>query len=301
MKSGQVPAEEALGVFEAERARLTGIAYRMTGSYADAEDVVQEAWIRYSRVDPNVLDNPAAWLTTVVSRLSLDRLRALDRRRLEYPGQWLPEPVCPEDTTSDDPAAAAEMADSLTIGFLVLLDELGPAERIVFLLADVFGEPYAEIARTVGRSEAACRQMASRARRRLHTEPEMAVPRGADRDLLGELVDAVGRADAEAVRSLLHPDVVLISDGGPHRRSARRPVVTPFRVARLLCFLGRRTPPSYEPAWRTVNGQDAFCMYDSGRADVLIMADELDGRMVAIRLLRNPDKLGHVDTPVSLL
>lgn len=293
------PTPSALEVFEAERARLTGVAYRMTGSFADAEDVVQEAWVRFCRVELDGIDNPSAWLTTVVSRLSLDRLRVLSRRREEYVGPWLPEPVATGE--SADPAAAAELADSLTLGFLVLLDELGPTERVVFLLADVFGEPYVRIAEMVGRSEAACRQIASRARRRLRRDPDAPVPRRADRELLDQLVHAVGRADAEAVAALLHPDVRLLSDGGPHRHSARRPVVGPFRVARLLCFLGKRTPADYVPAWRTLNGQDAFCMHVEGRAEFVLMADVLDEKVVAVRLLRNPDKLGHVDEAVPLL
>jgi RNA polymerase sigma-70 factor (ECF subfamily) len=296
---GDIGANPAVEVFEAERARLTGVAYRMTGSYADAEDVVQEAWVRFCGAELDGLDNPAAWLTTVVSRLSIDRLRVLARRREDYVGPWLPEPVATGGPA--DPAAAAEMADSLTLGFLVLLDELGPTERLVFLLADVFGEPYSAIASTVGRSEGACRQIASRVRRKLRGDPDRPVPRSADRELLDQLVHAVGRADPEAVTALLHPEVRLISDGGPHRHSARRPVVGPFRVARLLCFLGRRTPPEYLPDWRVLNGQDAFCMHAEGRAEFVLMADQADGRILAVRLLRNPDKLGHVDDAVHLL
>ena len=148
------PSTHELDVFEAERPRLLGLAYRILGSAVDAEDVVQEAWVRWSSAED--IERPAAWLTTVVSRLALDAWRAQQRKREDYVGPWLPEPVAIEP----GPAERAELADSLTFGFLVLLDELTAVERVVFLLADVFGEPYTDIASTVGKSEAACRQIA---------------------------------------------------------------------------------------------------------------------------------------------
>ena len=153
-----------LDTFEGERPRLTGLAYRITCSLADAEDVVQEAWIRWAARDPATVDNPAGWLTTVTSRLALDRLRAQRRRREVYVGPWLPDPVA----TTPDAEETAELAESLTVGFLVLLDSLGPYERVALLLGDVFGEPYPAIAEILGKTEPACRQLVSRARRKLH-------------------------------------------------------------------------------------------------------------------------------------
>ena len=150
-------------LFERERPRLVGLAYRMLGTVADAEDVVQDAWFRWQAVPPGGVDRPAAWLTTVTARIALDHLRTARRRRESYVGPWLPEPLVAEA----GPAEVAEVAESLRFGFLTVLDELGPVERAVFLLADVFAVPFAEIAVTVGRSEAACRQIASRARRRV--------------------------------------------------------------------------------------------------------------------------------------
>ena len=149
---------EDLDGFEGERARLTGLAYRITGSVADAEDVVQEAWIRWAARDPGRIDNPAGWLTTVTSRLALDRLRAQSRRREVYVGPWLPDPV----PTARSVEETAELAESLTLGFLVLLESLGPLERVAFLLGDVFGEPYSIIAEVLGKNEPACRQLVSR-------------------------------------------------------------------------------------------------------------------------------------------
>ena len=166
------PELQAVDIFEAERPRLLGLAYRILGSAVDAEDVVQEAWVRWQGAQG--IERPAAWLTTVVSRLALDAWRAQQRKREDYVGPWLPEPVA----TEPDPAERAEMADSLTFGFLVLLDELSPVERVVFLLADVFGEAYTDIAATVGKTEAACRQIASRARRKLQeSKPHRTVER----------------------------------------------------------------------------------------------------------------------------
>ncbi len=189
---------QSVDVFEAERPRLLGLAYRILGSAVDAEDVVQEAWVRWQAAHD--VERPAAWLTTVVSRLALDSWRAQQRKREDYVGPWLPEPVA----TEPDPADRAEMADSLTFGFLVLLDELSAVERVVFLLADVFGEPFADIAATVGKSEAACRQIASRARRKLQeSKPHRSLsasPSLADRAAVGR-VSGRCRGDDGAPRS----------------------------------------------------------------------------------------------------
>jgi RNA polymerase sigma-70 factor (ECF subfamily) len=201
-----------------------------------------------------------------------------------------------------DPSTVVERADSLTLGFLVLLDRLSPTERVVFLLADVFGEPYARIAEAVDKSEEACRQVASRARRRLRGDAPTEV-RAADKGLLEALVTAIVMGDDVGVMALLAPDVRLVSDGGATRHAARRPVLGPDRVARLLVNLGTRMPPSGEPGWRVVNGQDAFTVVVDGVPDFVFLADcAVDsGRIVAVRIVSNPDKLGHVDDPVVML
>ena len=160
---------EPVGAFAAERPRLVGLAYRITGSVADADDVVQEAWMRFHRAGPETVERPAAWLTTVVARLALDQLKAAHHQREVYVGPWLPEPVAsdPLSVARPGPEEMAELAQSLTLGFLHVLETLSPVERVVFVLADVFDVPYKEIAEAVGRSPAACRQLASRARRRI--------------------------------------------------------------------------------------------------------------------------------------
>ena len=282
------------GPFEEERPRLLGLAYRMLGSLADAEDVVQDAWLRWSGTDQAAVENPAAWLTTTTTRLALDRIRSLSRRREDYVGPWLPEPVALAD---DGPEGATELAESMTLGFLVVLDTLSATERAVFLLAEVFGEPYADIALAVGKSEDNCRQIASRARRKIRAArpPEVAP---ADPDVLMQLLAATTSGDIDAVLSLLDTDVVLLSDGGATRRAARRPVVGSHRVSRFLLNLVHRVPATHMEV-RSINGEPSL-VFQLTDGLMVFGADVLDGRVVAIRAQRNPDKLTHVEDPVTL-
>ena len=221
--------------FANERPRLLGLAYRILASYGDAEDVVQEAWIRWQGVNHDDIEHPAAYLTTVVTRLALDRVRTVARRREHYVGPWLPEPIAIEP----GPEEHTEMAESLTLGFLILLDRLNPTERAVWLLADVFAEPFGLIASAIGKSEAACRQIATRARRRLREE-RSAPPERLEAGLLARLMTAVAAGDLAQTLELLDADVVLVSDGGPDRRAARQPVVGASRVARFAINVSRR-------------------------------------------------------------
>jgi RNA polymerase sigma-70 factor (ECF subfamily) len=275
------PADEA---FAAERPRLLGLAYRVLSSYVDAEDVVQEAWIRWQRVDHAGIDNPAAYLTTVVTRLALDRARTIARRREEYVGPWLPEPVALER----GPEEHTELAESLTLGFLMLLDRLSATERAVWLLADVFGEPYALIAEATGRTEAACRQIASRARRRLREE-RPAPPERLDAELLGSLMAAVSSGDLVRTLELLDADVVLVSDGGADHRAARHPVVGADRVARFLVNVSRRGE---------ITGLVATEV--NGSMPLVVTGEQRDGRVCRVFLLLNDEKLTGVDGPHRL-
>ena len=283
------------GEFEIERPRLLGLAYRMLGSLTDAEDVVQDAWLRWSGADRDEVVNPAAWLTTVTTRLAIDRLRAVSRRREDYVGPWLPEPVALAD---GDPAAAAELAESLTLGFLVVLEALSAIERAVFLLADVFGEPFAEISTAVGKTEDNCRQIAHRARHKVRsTRPSQVSSAGSD--LLLQLLAATSNGDVDAVLALLDTDVVLLSDGGAERRAARRPVVGAARVARFLLNLAHRmSDATFE--MRSVNGESMVVFDLDGDDRIVFGADVRDGRVLAIHAQRNPAKLGHLDAPATL-
>lgn len=294
-------------VFRAHRARLMGLAYRMLGSVVDAEDVVQEAWIRWSAADHDTIERPAAWLTTVTSRLAIDRLRAQRRRREEYVGPWLPDPISTSFLIDEDapngssgPERSAEMAESLELGFLVVLDSLGPVERAVFVLADVFAVPFADIAPMVDRSVEACRQIASRARRKLRQERDDR--RAVDEGLLGDLVGAIALGDIERLVSLLAPDVVLTSDGGPLRRAARRPVVFPGRVARLLVNLGTRVTPDSVMAIEQVNGTPALVVRSPGETLTMMAEREtVTGAVVRIQLVLNQDKLRGLHRTVELI
>jgi len=289
---------DSVEVFQRERPRLVGLAYRMLGSLADAEDVVSEAWIRFDATGPDGIDRPAAWLTTVTSRLAIDRLRAQQRRREDYVGPWLPEPVHTDPPSisaqvATDPEARAELAESLTLGFLVVLDRLGPTERAVFLLADVFGEPYADIAAAVGRTTEACRQIASRARRKVREERAAAT--AADEELVTDLVTAIGLGDVQGLLDLLADDVVLVSDGGPDRHAARRPVVGPDRVARLLLNLASRVPAGAALGIETVNAAPALVIRARTGAIVMTADRDTTGQVCAVRLLLNPDKVAGIE------
>jgi RNA polymerase sigma-70 factor (ECF subfamily) len=278
--------------FDVERPRLLGLAYRMLGTLADAEDVVQEAWIRWSGRPTREVDNPRAWLTTTTTRLALDRLRTARRRREDYVGPWLPEPVA----LGIDPEVAAELADSLTLGFLVVLDRLTPVERAVFLLADVFDESFADIAVALDRREDYCRQIATRARRKIRDHrPLGVVP--ATREILAALITALSRGDVDRLLALLDADVTATSDGGRDRRAARRTVAGRVRVAGYLMKLSSRRLTG--AAVIEANGAPAL-QITTDEGLVLVTADERDGAIVAIRMVLNRDKLEHLEQPVRL-
>ena len=287
---------QSVDVFEAERPRLLGLAYRILGSAVDAEDVVQEAWVRWQAARD--VERPAAWLTTVVSRLALDSWRAQQRKREDYVGPWLPEPVA----TEPDPADRAEMADSLTFGFLVLLDELSAVERVVFLLADVFGEPFADIAATVGKSEAACRRIRV-SERGASCRSRSLTARGAPRLHSRSRCSAVSAGDVEATMALLDPEVVLTSDGGPHRHAAppagdrRRHVTTVVSSTSP----GKGLDRDAEMHFTEVNRTPSLVISWRGRPQILVAIEEDEGRVQAIRIVVNPEKLGHLAEPLKLI
>jgi RNA polymerase sigma-70 factor, ECF subfamily len=281
--------------FEAARPRIRGLAYRMLGTLADADDVAQDTWLRWQAAGGAHVANAEAWLVTAATRLCLDRLRSAARARETYPGPWLPEPV----VTDPGPESAAELSDSLTLGFLVLLEQLAPVERAVFVLADVFDVPYAEIATTVGRSEAACRQIASRARRRLQPDARPGPASGADRELVNGLLRALASGEVNEVAALLAPQVVCLTDGGPKRRAARRPVVGSGKVARLLVGVARRyRRVAARPA---VVGGFAGAVLSAGDTVEQVMAvTSEDGVITSVYFLGNPDKLAWVGHPPPL-
>jgi RNA polymerase sigma-70 factor (ECF subfamily) len=281
-------------LFEESRPQLLGIAYRMVGTMVDAEDVVQEAWLRWNDADQTSIERPEAWLTTVTARIAIDFIRASSRRREEYLGPWLPEPL----VVDGGPEATAELADSLTLGFLTLLDTLNPVERAVFLLVDVFSVAYADVSRGVGKSEVACRQIASRARRRLHGASSRR-PAGEERRIVDELVAAIAHGDLQAILERPAPDVVLVSDGGPTRRAARQPIVGAARVARFFVTNARRYAHARVVS-AVINGDPGVITYLGDEIDFVAAFEIADSGIAAIWLVRNPDKLEHVVTPIAI-
>jgi RNA polymerase sigma-70 factor (TIGR02957 family) len=291
------------------RPLMFSIAYRMTGSVSDAEDIVQEAFLRVTRPSADAparddVASPKAYLATVTTRLAIDHLRSARVRRESYVGAWLPEPLLAG--REPDPAEHAEMSDSLSMAFLVLLESLSPTERAVFLLHEVFGYEYREVAEITGKSEPNCRQILTRARR--HVDEGRAGVRGPRFEASREQRDEVARrffaaaagGDLAALLELLAPDVVMVGDGGGKALAAARPTRGRERVARFMLGLARRAPKlgvRIEPAW--VNGQPGAVAYDAeGRVINVFALDIADGLVQAIRSVINPDKLHHLG-PVS--
>jgi RNA polymerase sigma-70 factor, ECF subfamily len=278
--------------FEGERPRLVRVAYGILGSIGEAEDVVQEAWLRLQRSDAAAVEDLRAWLTTVVSRLALDALDSARRRRETYVGEWLPEPLVEE--AGDD----GVLDEKVTTALLLVLERLSPAERAAFLLHDVFDLPFEEVAAAVGRSPAAVRQLASRARRHV----EAGKPRfPASREEQERIAVAFGLAwqqgDLEGLLGLLDADAVFRSDGGGQVPAAGRPLHGAERVARVLVGLGRasdRQGREARGALIAVNGAPGLLVDDGATRSVVSLTID-SGRIVAVDVVRNPEKLRHVE------
>lgn len=281
-----------LDTFVRLRPRLFGIAYRMLGVRADAEDIVQEAWLRWQNGGHLEARTPEAWLVTVVTRLSIDRLRGAITERERYIGPWLPEPIV-EDTV-DSPESALEAAGDISTAFLLMLERLAPEERAVFLLHQVFDFDYAEVAAMVGKTEAACRKVLQRARERVRAErPRFAVNRELHLELLGRFVEASRSGDPARVQALLTADATFTGDGGGKVKAAVKRIVGADRVGRLVTGIERK--------WSNidtrhdvvmVNGTPGLLTWRNGVPDAITSIHVEDGRIAAIYVVRNPDKLG---------
>jgi RNA polymerase sigma-70 factor, ECF subfamily len=284
--------------FEKERPRLHGIAYRMLGIAADADDIVQEAWLRFAAT-PASIDNPAAWLTTVVTRLAIDRLRSAQVRRETYVGPWLPEPLPSAATRpvnpENDPEGHALMAESLSIGFLSVLERLSPLERAALLLHDVFGFSMAETASVIERSESATRQLAKRAREHVQGRPRFSVDPSDVEALSDAFFAAAYAGDLQRLESMLHDDAVQINDGGPRFRASRRPVVGKARIARFMVSLVKKAPPNTVVHRVIANGQFAYYLTVDDKPMLLLVANWVDGKLAASYGVRNEDKLASFD------
>ena len=275
--------------FEQHRKHVFGVAYRMLGSVADAEDVVQDTWLRFAPAAP---DNPRAWLTTVATRLSIDRLRELKSRREEYAGPWLPEPMFTQYHESADQNGM--LAESLTLAFLAMLERLNETERAVLLLREVFNYEYSEIATIVERSEANCRQIFSRAKERLGRPPRYEPDARVTQDLLSRLIAALQSGDAKRLVTLLSDDVVLVSDGGGKVSAALRPLRGTDNVSRFLLGISRQAPPNSRVEFREINGQPAMLLFGNGSLIAVGALKIENGKITGLNFVRNPEKLAHL-------
>jgi RNA polymerase sigma-70 factor (ECF subfamily) len=281
--------------FTQYRSLLFAVAYRMIGMVADAEDLVQETFLRWRRAldEGEVIASPKSWLTAVITRLCIDHLRSARVRREEYVGPWLPEPLLTDTTT--DPAEATALTESLTLAFLVVLESLTPVERAVFLLHDIFAYEFAEVAQIVGKSEANCRQLARRARAHIaERRPRHASSPEERARLVQRFTAACEEGDLAGLIATLADDIVLRSDGGGKAFAARRPLHGASNVARFVLGIIKKVENEATYRFAMVNNQPAFIAVIDGKPYSVLTLDIADGRVRSIAIVVNPDKLGHV-------
>lgn len=288
------PAPLSPEPFEAQRPRLLRLAYRMLGSRAEAEDAVQDAWLRWQGAQGQAIDDPAGWLVRVATRLCLDRLRADKARRAAYRGPWLPEPLI-EDLT-DDPL---ERAEEVSVAFLLALERLSPLERAVFLLHDVFDTDYADVAETLGKSEAACRQLASRARSHVRdAKPRYSVSQEEAARLAVAFMAAAQANDFDALKGLLADDAVMITDGGGKGKAALRPMIGRDDVLGLikgLAWRGRAWSGETKVRLARINGYLGAIVHSGDALRTIAFEPDGEGKIAAIYIVANPEKLAGVE------
>ncbi|MFJ9819026.1 RNA polymerase sigma-70 factor [Streptomyces sp. NPDC101151] len=286
-------ADTTTDVFEEHRPLLTGVAYRMLGRVADAEDVVQDAWLRWSRADREQVREPRAYLVRITTRLAIDRLRQAQARSESYVGPWLPEPYVTEFADSvPDTADRALLADSVSFAVLVVLESLSPLERAVFVLREAFGYPYGEIAALLDRGEAAVRQLAGRARRHVEERrPRYEVDPAQRRDLTERFLAAAVEGDLEGLVSLLAPDARLVADSGGKAKAPVRILHSADKVGRFLVGVGAKNVPDLSFRLIEVNGGRAVLVLSGDKPDSVFQVDVADGLVTTVYIVRNPDKL----------
>ena len=283
--------------FTAHRSLLFTVAYEMLGSAADADDVVQETWLRWADVDRATVREPRAYLVRMVTRQALNRLRTVSRRREDYVGEWLPEPLL----TSPDVADDVELAESVSIAMLTVLETLGPTERAVLVLHEVFDVPYDEIATAVGKSAAAVRQIAHRAREHVAARrPRMTVSREEQQRVVDRFLTALTAGDLQGLLDVLAPDVVVVADGGGLAPAALRPFRGRARVANALSRFTAFVPATPPMTTPLINGAVAARLDPGGEFDTAITFVIEDGLITQMHAIRNPHKLGRLDTVAEL-
>jgi RNA polymerase sigma-70 factor (ECF subfamily) len=279
--------------FENHRAHLRQVAYRMLGSLSEADDAVQEAWLRLGRSDPAAVDNLGGWLTTVVGRVSLDMLRARRNSREVQTGDWLPEPVAAADDAETDPEMQALMADSVGLALLIVLERLSPAERLAFVLHDMFGVPFEEVAPIIERSPAATRQLASRARRQVRgSKPPSSADSVERREAVAAFLAAARDGDFERLLQLLDPEVVFRLDAGPSSPLAGPPLHGSEAVAEQIVSRGTPFAPLARPA--SVNGVPGAVVEHGGRLIAVANIEVSEGRITEVDIVFDQTKLGNV-------
>jgi len=279
--------------FDSHRRRLQGIAYRMLGSVAEAEEVVQDAWLRWHEADKASLGSAEAWLVTVVTRLSIDRLRAAKVQREHYIGAWMPEPTLTEPP--DTPEESLERADNISVAFLAVLERLAPEARAAFLMREVFDADYDEVALTLGKSEAACRQLVHRAKAQLQeARPRYPVPRETHQRLLRAFADAAARGSLQDLKALMAEEAELIGDGGGKVQTFSKVLRGSQRLAQLYFSLWRRMGAAVRMELAEINGEPGLLRFVDGELESA-QTFEIEGeRIVRIRVQRNPDKLARI-------
>jgi RNA polymerase sigma-70 factor (ECF subfamily) len=280
-------------VFEQHRPTLARLAYRMLGSLPDADDVLQDAYLRWSLEERDAVRSPRAYLAAIVTRLCIDRRKSIEERKKTYIGPWLPDPIV---ETDHDPAGRLESAESVSMALLMVLESLSPIERAAYLLRRVFDYGYDEIGRILGKSEAACRQLVSRAEEHIHRRrPRFeARPEEAER-LTKAFLDACTSGDLQALLDILAPDAVFYSDGGGKVAAALAPIEGADRIARFFLGILKKAPPDMEVRGVRVNGQPGLLVTIGGQVVQVLTFDIVDGRIAACFIIRNPDKLARVE------
>lgn len=285
--------DEAVRAFDRLRPRLQKIAYRMLGSVAEAEDIVQDAWLRWHAATREEIDNTEAWLVAVTTRISIDRLRAAKIQREHYTGIWLPEPQLTDAPVT--PEEAAERTDDLSVAFLMLLERLTPEARAAFLLREVFDADYAEVADILGKTEAACRQLVSRAKTQLRDErPRQTVPPETHQRLLQSFAHALERGDFPAINAFLAEDAMLIGDGGGKATAFPEPMLGGRRIAQLFYAASLRFGSAVGVRLVALNGDWALLRFIDGKLESALSFEMAGERVSHIYVQRNPDKLARI-------
>lgn len=291
-------AGTALDQFERHRRRLRALAYRIVGSVADAEDIVQDCWLRWQDVDPATVQSPERFLTSAVARLAIDHLRSARVRREFYVGEWLPEPLLAD--WSDDPSAAHEVAGDLSMGFLLLLERLPPDQRAVYVLREAMDLGFEEIGSILEKSAIACRQAYRRARERIGGPPRYDADRERSVAVARAFQAAVAKGSYGDLLALLSDEAVLIGDGGGKVRAALNPIVGPDRIARFLVGVLGKEGRDIDLLESAVNGQPGFAMRVHGRFHGVFALEIRDGRVIGLYHVANPDKLRHAGAQLGL-